>query len=439
MKRRIMDELVHWKDKKDRKPLLMTGVRQCGKTYILKEFGRLEFKNTLYVNFDKGEDLTVFDGVLDPRRIITELSGRHNVRIDSDTMIIFDEIQGCPRAMSSLKYFCEEMPEQPIAAAGSLLGVAIQSGTGFPVGKVDSIVMRPMDFGEFLAACGNDMMAEQLSSDISAGIPSSYESLLETRLREYMIVGGMPEAVRSWVENRDYEDVENIQNNILSNYKDDISRHAPADQMAKIFGIWHSIPQQLAVDNAKFMFSHASKGGRARELEDSLQWLVSAGLVIRVERVERPSHPLRLSCNRSVFKIYLCDVGLLGRMMGLTSGDMLSDSFDDMCKGALAENLVAIECHSIHGEAYYWRDGKAELDFLLDHRGNVIPIEIKAGRRIRARSLGRYMDAYGPRIAAVVSMNPLGYGRVTHIPLYAVWLLDRILEAAEAASDEDMS
>ena len=303
MKRRIMDELVHWKDKKDRKPLLMTGVRQCGKTYILKEFGRLEFKNTLYVNFDKGEDLTVFDGVLDPRRIITELSGRHNVRIDSDTMIIFDEIQGCPRAMSSLKYFCEEMPEQPIAAAGSLLGVAIQSGTGFPVGKVDSIVMRPMDFGEFLAACGNDMMAEQLSSDISAGIPSSYESLLETRLREYMIVGGMPEAVRSWVENRDYEDVENIQNNILSNYKDDISRHAPADQMAKIFGIWHSIPQQLAVDNAKFMFSHASKGGRARELEDSLQWLVSAGLVIRVERVERPSHPLRLSCNRSVFKI----------------------------------------------------------------------------------------------------------------------------------------
>lgn len=435
MERDILLDLIEWKGDKRRKPLILTGVRQCGKTYILKEFGKRYFANTCYINFESSNKYgDIFEYDFDVHRILAELEILQKQKIiPGETLLIFDEIQECPKVITSLKYFCEDLPELHLAAAGSLLGVALkQENVSFPVGKVNRMQMYPMNFKEFLLATGNENYISLFESwDLERPIPTVYSQPLEHLLYTYYAVGGMPEAVAAYAESGDYREVIAIQDDILMDYADDFSKHAPVKEIEKIRLIWNSIPRQLAKENNKFMFSHVKEGKRAHELEAALQWLKNAGLVEQLELVQNPQIPIAMQADSTYFKVYMSDVGLLTRRLGLTVDNFLSgEDILGMYKGAIAENYVLNELIAQGKKPYFWRsDNSAELDFIYEDAGGVVPVEVKAATNTRAKSYRVFCKRFQPKHGIKASLKNLAVNDVEgtktiSIPLYLLWQVD---------------
>ena len=440
MERDIMKKLLKWKSTKDRKPLLLTGVRQCGKTYICKEFGEKYFDDVAYFNFESDEKLSsVFDHDFDIERIVDELGNiiRGKEIIPGETLVIFDEVQSCPRAMTALKYFCEEMRELHIVCAGSLLGVALKrEKISFPVGKVNRLEMYPLSFSEFLRATGEGKFLEGIKKyDTSKELPELYTSTFSKALKYYYIVGGMPEVVAKWVETHNFEEVEAIQDDILKDYTSDFSKHVSKTDVPKLGWIWESIPKQLAKDNNKFVFSHVKEGKRSHELEDALHWLIDAGLVYKLDLVENPSLPLSFYADATFFKMYLCDVGLLRRKSRVSPNIILEEDVSyKIFKGAFTENFVLNELIKQGIEPYFWRsENTAEVDFVFEEDDLIIPVEVKADIHTRAKSYQEYCKRYAPKIGFKFSLKNTGendvYETKTYsIPLYLVWRTKEIVE-----------
>lgn len=435
MERIALEKLIDWKNKKNRKPLLVTGVRQCGKTYLVRQFAEREFEDTAYFNFDGSRSLdSIFDYDLDPGRIIDELASivRGKTIQPGSTLVIFDEIQACPRAIQSLKYFCEEMPELHIIAAGSLLGVALrESGISFPVGKVDRIEMYPMNFEEFVIADGGAKYIDGIKKfALDREIPQLYTRPLEKYLKDYYIVGGMPEAVQTWVDSHNYAEVEAVQDRILKDYADDFGKHTVPDTAIKINMIWNAIPSQIAKENNKFIFSHVKTGARAKDLEDALEWLTNAGISHRLYLVANPEIPLSGMADYTYFKVYLSDVGLLRRKSNLNYRTILEgNDLYSRFKGMLAENYVYTQLRSMGIDSYFWRSrSEAEVDFITDFEGTILPIEVKAADNTKAKSLHIFCSRYRPPMAVRSSLKNIGDSmdgetHVWSIPLYALFRL----------------
>jgi len=425
MKRLLLQALIEWKNRENRKPLILKGVRQCGKTYLIKEFGKENYDDVAYFNFEETESLkTLFETDYDTRRIIFELGlTRGKTLLPEKTLIVFDEIQECGRAITSLKYFCENAPEYHIISAGSLLGVALSKQPSFPVGKVDFLTLYPMSFLEFLMANGEDILADYLTSFGSGNTLSEpIANKLSGYLRQYYVTGGMPEAVQTWCNTHDIEKVERVQQTILDSYNFDFSKHAPIKDFPKITAIWQSIPEQLAKDNSKFIFGHVRKGWRAKDLEDALIWLEGAGLVYKVCRIEKPFIPLSSYSNPTAFKLYMSDVGLLRKMSRLPYEVVLNTTptYTEF-KGAMTENFVLCELLKTSGEIpYYWTSGNsAEVDFIVQSGAEIIPIEVKSEQNVKAKSLAEYRKKYAPRYSVKTSMRSDTNGKeVLNIPLY---------------------
>jgi len=446
MKRHILQNLLRWKENPNRQPLLIRGVRQCGKTWIMKKFGEENYPDTAYFNFESDESLReFFEGDLDVSRIIKSLGVQRGKTImPGTTLVIFDEIQFCPRALTALKYFCEDMPKLHIICAGSLLGVALAKPLSFPVGKVELVTLRPMNFYEFCVANGDEMLADHLTSlPADEPLPTAFTGRLEEYYRDYLICGGMPAVVSSWIDKHDISEVEHIQQQILDTYSLDFVKHAPLNDFPKLSLIWNAIPLQLAKENSKFLFSHVKKGARARDLEDALQWLINAGLIYKVEKADRPYIPLSMYADASYFKIYLADVGLLRKMSKFPASALLSSSplAADM-RGALTENYVLSEVMSVTGEVpYFWRSERtAEVDFLVQDGEKIVPIEVKAGKNTRAKSLQEYRKKFSPEIAVRVSLQAAARhddnnGTLLEIPLYLIWMWKTYLDAVHRPSD----
>ena len=440
MERDIMEQLVEWKNATDRKPLLLTGVRQCGKTYVCKEFGKTYFEDVAYFYFEGNKGLaSVFEYDFDVNRILDELGNviRGKEIIPGKTLVIFDEIQACPNAITSLKYFCENKRELHIVCAGSLLGVALKrNNISFPVGKVDRLQMYPLSFSEFLRADGGQTIFEGIQKyPVMRELSELYTNKLEKALKYYYIVGGMPEVVAKWVETHNFEKVGKLQDNILQDYSNDFAKHAPKSDIPKLGWIWDSIPKQLAKENNKFVFSHVKEGKRSNELEDALEWLVDAGLVYKLELVSNPELPLSFCSDAMFFKVYLSDVGLLRRKSGVSHKTILEDS--DLYrnfKGAFTENFVLTEFIKQGIHPYFWRSGNtAELDFLFEYEDEIIPVEAKAEIHTRAKSYRQYCKKYKPKVGFKFSMKNVGKHEVEEtttysVPLYLIWRIRQYLQ-----------
>ncbi len=426
MERLLIEELLKWREKSDRKPLILQGARQVGKTWILKEFGRKYFDDVCYVNFESATPLkTIFDGEISVERIVDSLSVHNKKRVlPEKTLIIFDEVQEVPRALTSLKYFAEEAPEYAVCCAGSLLGVALHQGTSFPVGKVDFLALAPLSFREFLLANSEELLVESMLKSL-AGQEAFSERLTEY-LKTYFCVGGMPAAVQKWVDTHDYYAVEEVQRQLLTAYEDDFSKHAPKNLIAKIRYVWQSIPAQLAKENKKFIYGLVREGARAREYEDALMWLNDTGLIRRVYRVTKPALPLNAYTDLQAFKIYLLDVGLLRTMSGLSvqiilEGNRLFEEF----KGSLTEQYALQEMSlipHITSLCYWTSNSKAEVDFVFSDGVNVYPLEVKAGVNVQAKSLKVYAENYNPKRIYRTSLRPYTENNsLINLPLYGLF------------------
>lgn len=433
MKRFITDSLIAWKNSKTRKPLILKGARQVGKTYILKEFGEKYYNDMVYFNFDHDEGLSdLFKNTKDPKRIIEQLALASGKKIvPNDTLIFFDEIQECPNALNSLKYFCEEVPEYHIVCAGSLLGIRL-SRTSFPVGKVDFLQLYPLSFSEFLIADHCENLVEYMSHlDQIEPIPSLFESQLIEKLKTYFIIGGMPEAVYSWVNEKDIEKVNYIQDNILQAYESDFSKHTTNSEANKISLIWNGIPSQLAKENKKFVYQAIKPGARAREYEDALNWLNDANLIYKTYNVTKPVFPLTAYHDLSSFKVYLNDVGLLRRMSRLDSRIILEGHklFEEF-KGSFTENYVFTMLNNFYdGIPNYYTFDRYRLDFLLQYHNQIIPVEVKSGKSHNHISLTKFHEKYNNEISICFSLDNLKKdGNIVNIPLYLVEYLDQILK-----------
>ncbi|HEY0826838.1 MAG TPA: ATP-binding protein, partial [Bacilli bacterium] len=384
MKRSLSSQLIAWKNNRDRKPLIIKGVRQCGKTYLLKDFGETHYEDIAYFNFEGNSSLQArFEVDLDVRRIITELGIMRNMAIKPQlTLIIFDEIQFCNKALTSLKYFCENAPEYHIVCAGSLLGIALSKPLSFPVGKVDFLTLRPMNFYEFLLAHGEAMLCDYLEqlSPVHK-VSELFVEKLESYLKHYYITGGMPEVVDKWIRTKDVSEIEIVQQKILDSYELDFAKHAPAKDFPKLSAIWRSIPEQLAKENSKFIFSQVRQGLRAKDLEDALEWLLSAGLAYKVMKIEKPFLPLSSYADHTFFKLYMVDIGLLRKISNLPAQAILekNERFKEF-KGALAENYVLCELVNLQESTpFYWKSGNtAEVDFVTQVHMDIVPIEVKS-------------------------------------------------------------
>ena len=431
MKRFVMDKLVKWKNSNDRKPLILRGARQVGKTYILKEFGETYYDNIAYFNFDHDEGLeALFLNTKDPKRIIEQLSIANGKKISPiTTLIIFDEIQECPNALNALKYFCEEAKDYHIVCAGSLLGIRL-SKTSFPVGKVEFLNMYPMTFSEFLIADNSENLVEAMSEIKSIQeIPRIFESLLIEKLKIYYIIGGMPEVVYSWVNDKDIEKVNKIQKNILDAYENDFSKHIDTAEANKVSLIWNGIPSQLARENKKFVYQVIKEGARAREYEGALNWLNDADLITKCFLVSKCAFPLKAYQDLSAYKIYMNDVGLLRRMSNLDSRIILEKNrlFEEF-KGAFTENYVANTLKYLQEEApnYYTFD-RNEIDFVIQRKNKIIPIEVKSDKSTNNNSLTKYNSANGNSVSFRFSLNNLCRdGKVVNIPLYFIEYIDNL-------------
>ena len=432
MQRDFIQNLIEWKDSKRRKPLILTGVRQCGKTYLLKEFGSKYFEDFCYINFESaGKYSAIFEYDFDVKRILRELELAENVKITAGkTLLIFNEIQECPKAITSLKYFCENLQELHLVCAGSLLGVALKKeNISFPVGKVNRMQLYPMSFKEYLQAVGEGKYIELFNDwNINREIPELYTVPLERHLKNYYIVGGMPEAVKEFAESGDYAEVAKIQDEILSDYSDDFSKHAPISEIEKIRMIWDSIPKQLAKENNKFVFSHVKEGKRAHELEAALQWLKNSGLVHLVELVQNAELPLSSNADSTYFKVYMADSGLLCRRLGLSYKNILEENTAlSTFKGAITENYVLQELIVQNKVPYFWRSGNtAELDFLFEEDGNVIPVEVKAATNTQAKSFKQFCKKYQNKTGFKLSLKNIAENdcegtNAVNLPLYLLW------------------
>lgn len=434
IKRNILKQLVEWKDKPARKPLIMQGVRQVGKTWILKYFGSRYFENVAYFNFDKQKEIgQFFRTTKDPKRILDNLALVHSKAIlPKRTLIIFDEIQECNDALNALKYFCEELPEYVIACAGSLLGVALSRGASFPVGKVDFIQVYPVTFSEFLAEAAPDLFSYLEQVDKLEPLPDIFFNQLYEKLKMYYISGGMPEAVTTLLENGDISGTQEVLQNILNAYLLDFSKHVENKDIPKINYIWTSLPSQLARENKKFMYQSIRPGARAREYEDALLWLINAGLAMRISCCTKPFMPLSAYDDLTAFKIYLPDTGLLRRVslldpVAITEGNRLFTEF----KGSLTENFILSGLLTqFEGIPRYWRSGnKAELDFLVQYKNSIIPVEVKSDENIRSKSLAFYRKEYDPAISIRFSLRNLKRDEgLINIPLFMVDYTKKILE-----------
>ena len=432
MKRFILNELIKWKESKYRKPLILKGERQIGKTYILKQFGQENYDGVAYFNFDHDEDLyNLFNNTKNPKRILEQLAFIYGKAIiPGKTLIIFDEIQECPNALNSLKYFQEEANEYHIACAGSLLGIRL-SHTSFPVGKVDFLNMYPMTFSEFLIADNCENLVDYLKSlkEVEL-IPDIFFNQLEEKLKAYFIIGGMPESVNVWVNEKDIELVNKVQENILKAYESDFSKHTENSEANKISLIWNSIPSQLAKENKKFLYQTIKEGARAREYENALNWLNDANLIYKIYNVKKPSIPLIAYNDLSSFKIYMNDVGLLRRMSNLNSrivveGNKLFEEF----KGALTENYILnVLCYIFDTVPNYFTFDRHEIDFLIQHQNRVIPIEVKSGNSTNNASLSRYNIKFNNELSIRFSMNNLKKdGKILNIPLFLAEYIENFI------------
>lgn len=432
MKRNLMKSLKEWKNSPYRKPLILSGARQVGKTWLMKEFGRTEYTNTVYVNFDQDINAAgLFEGSINPDRIILGLRALSGMEIDPDnTLIIFDEVQEAPRALTSLKYFCEEASQYSIIAAGSLLGVALHAGTSFPVGKVDRMHLYPLNFQEFLYAMGEDAAAEILQTKDQRMITVLREKLSDL-LRQYYYVGGMPEAVNYYKDNKEFAGVRQIQKNLLAYYQQDFSKHAEPRLTERLNLVWSSIPAQLAKENRKFIYGQVRQGARAKDFELAIQWLSDCGLIHVIHRVTKPGYPLKAYEDLNAFKIYLLDVGLLGAMADLSSNTIVEGNriFTEF-KGALAEQYVLQELIAedhLNPMYYSAENSRMEIDFIVQKGDEVIPIEVKAEENLRAKSLRSYCEKYKPKTAVRFSMSDYReQDWMVNVPLYEInWLIEQ--------------
>lgn len=426
MIRFAMEQLMKWKGKKRRKPLIIRGARQVGKTWLMKEFGRTAYAQTVYINFDNNERMkTLFSGSFSVERMITGLELYAGHKIDPEnTLLIFDEVQEVPQALSSLKYFNEDAPQYQIICAGSLLGVALHPGTSFPVGKVEFLDLYPLSFFEFMAAMGKEQFVELLQKgdfEMATTFQQDYTDLL----KHYYYVGGMPEVVQAFADNRDFNEAREIQQRILAAYEQDFSKHAPNEVVPRIRMLWNSIPAQLAKENKKFIYGLVKEGSRAKEYELAMLWLTDCGLVHKVHRVNAPSLPLKAYEDLKAFKLFLVDVGLLSCMVGLRQNVLLDGSalFKEF-KGALTEQYVLQQLKTLSGvSTYYWTAdrGTAEVDFVIDTGSDVIPVEVKAEENLQAKSLKVYREKFSPKVSIRTSMAD--YKRedwLANLPLWAV-------------------
>ena len=432
LKRFILEELIKWKESKYRKPLILKGARQIGKTYILKQFGEENYEGVAYFNFDHDEDLyNLFENTKDPKRILEQLAFIYGKAIIPEkTLIIFDEIQECPNALNSLKYFQEEANEYHIVCAGSLLGIRL-SHTSFPVGKVDFLNMYPMAFSEFLIADNCENLVEYMKSIKKIeNIPDIFFKQLEEKLKAYFIIGGMPEAVQIWVNEKNMELVNNVQENILKAYESDFSKHTQNSEANKISLIWNSIPSQLAKENKKFLYQTIKESARAREYESALNWLNDANLIYKIYNVTKTDFPLKAYNDLCSFKIYMNDVGLLRKMANLDSrivieGDKLFEEF----KGAFTENYVLSMLNVIlNNVPNYFTYDRHEIDFVIQYKNKIIPIEVKASKSTNNISLTRYNEKYNNDLSIRLSMNNLAKdGKVVNIPLFLIEYIDNFI------------
>ena len=426
MDRTIISRLGKWQKKEGRKPLILKGARQVGKTWVLKEFGRRCFKKTAYITFFKNQRMKdVFEGDYNLERILTNINIECKTEVTpEDTLIIFDEIQECPRALEALKYFCEEAPEYAVAAAGSLLGLALHKDISFPVGKVDSMNMYPLSFREFLMAMGENQLAAVLTES-DTGLINDFHGTYSYWLKNYMYVGGMPEVVKYFSEHKNYEEVRAMQNQILADYEDDFGKHIPKEQVPKVRLVWNSIPLQLAKENKKFFFGKIKEGARAKDFEEAIELLKDCGLITKVQKVSKPAVPLKTYADFAAFKLYFVDVGLLGAHAGLDASSILDGNklFVEF-KGAITEQYVLQQIVSdTKNIPYYYSSEKAtyELDFLIQKNGELVPIEVKAGENLRSKSLAFFREKYGNKTAVRFSLAKMCVQDwLLNLPLYAV-------------------
>lgn len=426
MERKIVAKLREWKNSPNRKPLILAGARQVGKTYILKEFGRKEYENVAYINCDHNEQArSLFSNGYDIKRIIMAIGAiTHETIKPGKTLIVLDEIQELVHGLTALKYFCEDAPEYHVAVAGSLLGIAMRHGESAPIGKVNIIRMFPMDFEEYLMARSETNALEMLQSGDWTTVSMIHETL-QKLLREYYFVGGMPEAVSTFVKSLDTNAVRRVHNDILFIYRSDMSKHVTPNEATRISMVWQSIPSQLARENKKFVYGAVKAGARAKDFEMAIQWLVDAGLIYRVSRVRDVGMPLKFYEDFNAFKLYLLDVGLLGALSEIEPAQMLlsNDSLTE-CKGALTENYVLCQMKCIDElYTYYYsrEDSKLEVDFVVQHNGKVTPIEVKAEENLRSKSLKTFMSSHTDLMAIRFSMSKYKEQEwMKNVPLYGI-------------------
>ncbi len=444
MERLAMTALLAWKEKKHRKPLLITGCRQCGKTWLMTEFGKRHFEKTLLFNFEKEPALNgIFKYDLDPIRILNELGMyREGKTIDTEnTLIIFDEIQQCPEAVTSMKYFEESGLNLYLLCAGSLLGVELKrKKASYPVGKDEQLKLYPMSFCEFTEAIGGGKYLSLLKTfDLAREIPAYIAEPLSRYLKLYYIIGGMPEAVQTYIDTKNLNEVDKVLNRIINDLRNDFAHHAEPKDILRIGWIWDSIPKQLAKENNKFVFSHVREGIRSRDLEDALEWLVDAGLVYRLEKVSSPEIPLSACSDASFFKTYAHDIGILRKNAGVAYQTILTEPDGYIAfKGALAENYCMQELKALDLTPYYWRSGNsAEVDFLVeDHLNRIIPIEVKSAENTRAKSFAAYCKQYKPAFGFKISGKNVGTNIKEStceisLPLYLLWRLPEYMSKAD--------
>lgn len=426
MYREKIEELKAWSKRKNRKPLIVEGARQVGKTWLLKEFGRTCYAHCVYVNFENAEGLQdLFAGNFDVDRIIGSLQLYSRTRITpNDTLIILDEIQAVKRGITSLKYFCEDAPQYHIVVAGSLLGITIHEGESFPVGKVEFVSLRPMSFYEYLLSAGEELLVDSLKAR-HLEMPSLLHNRLVEHLRRYLYIGGMPEAVDTYQKTKDFGEVRRIQRYILESYEADFSKHAPTEIVPRIRMVWKSLPAQLSKENKKFVYGVIREGARAKDFELAIEWLCDSGLVVKSHRVNSPSIPLMAYQDLSVFKLFVVDVGLLSAMVGLDEYVFLNGNriFTEF-KGALTEQYVMQELRLRYSDFIgYWTNERstAEVDFVVQDEKGIVPIEVKAETNVRAKSFKLFCEKYSPERALRMSMLPYHEESwMTNLPLYAI-------------------
>ena len=426
MKRTAYNLLLDWKNNPTKKPLIIQGARQVGKTWLMKEFGKNEYQQTAYFNFETNKTLhSIFKSGIDTEKIISLLSLVGGYTIDPhNSLIILDEIQACPEAITTLKYFQENNPEYNIFAAGSLLGVAIHGGVSFPVGKVDFLTVYPLDFHEFLDAAGQSQLLKAIESGDTIAAEVFNDQLIEL-LKQYYLVGGMPEAVSAFIKEYNYKHVRQIQNNILIAYENDFSKHAPVSQLPRIRLVWQSIVGQLAKENSKFIYSILRKGSRAKEFELAIEWLKDAGLIHKVIRVKKPGLPINAYADWADFKIYMNDIGLMCALGDLNAEIILSGNelFKEF-KGTISEQFVLQQLLVQGYRPYYWapENSQAEIDFLIQRENQIVPIEVKSAENLKSRSLRSYYDKYQPSLCIRTSLADFkAQDWMQNIPLYFLY------------------